>query len=344
MRNVPDYIAKILQSVTNWNEKTLNQEFLNSEVQKPADRDFLRAFALGRIRTDGDPNYVIEHCNEFLPTMTDISCRFFVSDIRIWMHEKLERYDEAVILRLEKGEEHEDWRTQYLSIGRLYAKNKDTANAIKYYEMYMAYMKDSVDVEECSELANLYEDAKDFKNSAKYHEKVAVWHSRFAADAWMRAGRALALDGQTDEAFTYFKFSLKIDPKDAHTHYYMGFYYQIRKDKFRALHHYLEALKYNPDFFEANLNIAKMEFEEEGDVRAAINCFEAALEKDVDGRYRFDMYRTLRNLYGSIKEFEKEAYYRGKVFELAGFPPDMGEYLDSLNEDDLEYDDGEEAA
>ena len=344
MRNVPDYLAKILQSVTQWNEKTLNQEFLNSEVEKPSDRDFLRAFALGRIRTDGDPNYVIEHCNKFLPTMTDVSCRFFVLDIRIWMHEKLELYDEAVILRLEKGEEHDDLRSQYLAIAKLYAKRKDTANAIKYYEMYMADAKDNVDAEENTELANLYEDAKDFKNSAKYHQKTAVWESRFAADAWMRTGRALALDGQTEEAFTHFKFSLKIDPKDPYTHYYMGFYYQLKQDKFRALHHYLEALKYNPDFFEANLNIAKMEFEEEGDVRGAIKCFEAALEKDVEGRYRFDMYRTLRNLYGSIKEFEKEAYYRGKVFELAGFPPDMGEYLDSLNEDDLEYDDGEEAA
>ena len=344
MQHVPDYIVEILQDKTKGEGMTKGQYLLTVEPQQPEDRDYLQTLSVAKIRHEGDPHDIITQCDKFIPHLTVPECRFFMQDIRIWQYEKLEQYEKAIALIEEKIEEL-DVRIldrEYKAIVENYKKLDDTPNVIKYLELCLNLPNGDCDTDLHEELAELYETVKDYKNSAKCWGMAAAWEARFSADYWQNVGRALALDGQSEEAMMYFRFALKINPKDAYTHYYMGLHYQMKKDKYRSLHHYTQALKLKPDFIEVQLNMGKMEFNDDGDIRAAIECFEKAIEHDAEGRFLFYIYANLRKFYDEIKEFEKAAYYRGKYFEMAGFPADMGEYLDSKYGDDLPYPGDEE--
>jgi tetratricopeptide (TPR) repeat protein len=340
MQYAPPYIVQYLQDTT-LDDMQKSQLILAAEPENEKDRDYLYTFSTSVLRHSAPPQLVIDKCNAYLPLVSTPECRRFLQSIRIWKHEKLEQYEKAIELRFEQAQEHDSFKHDYQDIAKAYKHIKDHENAIKNYEQYMALQDYAVDTEDYVELAELYEEVGDYKNSAKYHGMAAAWEARFSGDHWQMTGRALALDGQVDEAMFYFKVALKIDPKDAYSHYYMGRAYQEKKDKYRALHHYTQALKFKPDFAAVKLNIGSIEFHDEGDIKTAIKYFEEAIELDTKGEFLLTLYGNLRNLYGKIKEFEKSAYYRGKIFEQAGFPSDMGDYLDSLK-NDLGGDDDDE--
>jgi tetratricopeptide (TPR) repeat protein len=339
MQHVPYYIVKSLQNITVTDDLEQSNEILKIEVEKEEDRDYLYTLATSYIRNSSPPQFVLERCEGYLPLIKTPECRKFMQSIRIWKYEDLEQYEKAIALRIEQVEEQTDNRGHnYQDIAQAYKKMNDNANAIKYYEYYMESYEYGVDTVDFVELANLYEAVKDFKNSAKYHKMAAAYEARFSADHWQMVGRALALDGQIDESMFYFKMALQIEPTDAHSHYFMGRAYQAKKDKFRALHHYMQALKANPDFVAVHLNIGTMEFEDEGDVKAAIQCFENVIDKDTKGEFLHILYRNLRALYTQILDYDKAEYYRGKIFELAGFPAEMGEFLDGLKDGNIDFD------
>ena len=338
MQYAPPYIVKYLQDQT-LDDMEKSKLILETEAENERDQEYLYTFSTSVIRNYGQHQLVVDRCEKYIPLLTVPECRLFMQSIRIWKYEDLEQYDKAIALRLEQAEEHTGHTHYYQDLAKAYKNIKDNVNAIKYYEHYMMLEGHNVDTDDFVELAELYEEVKDFKNCAKYHGMAAAFEARFSADHWQATGRALALGDELDEAMFHFKVALKIDPKDAHSHYYMGLAYQRKKDKYRALHHYTEALKIDPDFVAVHLNIGAMEFNDEGDVKAAIECFEKAIEKDTGGAFLLILYRNLRMLYKQILDFDKSEYYRGKIFELAGFPSDMGEYLDSLDEDGLELDD-----
>ncbi|MBL7816247.1 MAG: tetratricopeptide repeat protein [Saprospiraceae bacterium] len=336
MHYAPPYILKYLQD-SSLSDMERSQLILETEPENERDQEYIYTFSTTTIRTSAPPQEVIDRCDKYLPLIKTEECRKFLQSIRIWKYEQLEQFDKSIALRKAQIEEYPDETDYYKELAQTYRTIKDNENAIKYYEQYVSLRNDSVDTDEYEELADIYEDVNDFKNSAKYHEKSAAWEARFSADYWQLTGRALALDGQIDEAMFYFKFALKIDPKDAYSHYFMGRCYQDKKDKYRALHHYTQALKYKPDFAAVHLNIGAIEFNEEGDIKEAIKCFETAIDKDTKGEFLLLLYRNLRMLYKEILEYDKSEYYRGKIFELAGFPADMGQYLDEMDEDDLDF-------
>ncbi len=335
MQYAPPYILKFLQDTT-LDDMKKSDLILETEPENEVDQEYLYTFSTATIRNSGPPQLVIDKCDKFLPLLTIPECRLFIQSIRIWKYEELEQFEKAIALRKEQAEEHSSHKSYYQDLAKAYKNIKDNENAIKYYEQYMALNDYFVDTDDYVELANLYEEVKDFKNSAKYHTMAAADEARFSADHWQMAGRALALDGQIDEAMFHLKVALKIDPKDAFSHYFMGQAYQDKKDKYRALHHYTEALKIDPDFVAVHLNIGALEFNEEGDIKAAIECFEKALDKDTKGEFLLILYRNLRMLYKKILNYDKSEYYRGKIFELAGFPNDWGDFMDGMDEDDFE--------
>jgi tetratricopeptide (TPR) repeat protein len=331
MNHAPHYIYDVMQAVpkdADFMERS--RRVLAIEPQKEADKDYIYGLSVVFMLNSAPPQLIIDRCEAYLPLVTIPECRASLQSNRIWSYEELGQHDKALALRIEQAEEHPRRSYYYLELARTYKEQKDNENAIKYYEQYIGLRTDGADTDEYVELAELYEAQKDFKSAAKYHTLAAAWEARFSSDHWRQTGRALSLDGQIDEAMFYFKVALKIDPKDAYAHYYMGHAYGIKKDKYRALHHYTEALKIDPNFAAVHLNLGALEFNEEGDIKKAIAYFETALEKDTTAEFSLILYRNLRNMYKLILDHDKSDYYRGKIFELAGFPTDTGSYLDSL--------------
>jgi tetratricopeptide (TPR) repeat protein len=330
MNNLPDYIYKKFKAIESTDDMEKSRQVLAFELEDEADRGFLYALSTVLMRDIAPPQEVIDKCETYLPLVTRRDPRHALQCYRIWAYQDLKDHDKAISLQLEQVAEYPDGGSTQLKIAENYKEREDTDNAIKYYEEYMTLSGDSVDTDEYVALAELYETQNDFKNSAKYYQKAAAWEARFSADYWQKTGRALALDEQEDEAMFYFKFALKINPKDAYTHYYMGRVYQNKQDKYRALHHYTEALKINPDFAEVHLNIGAMEFDQEGDVKTAIACFERAIDSKADDKLLKILYNNLKNMYKIILDHEKSDYYRGKLYELVGLPADTGEFLDEV--------------
>lgn len=339
MNYVPDYLVKVIQSNKSSDDMEKSRLLLALQPEKEADVDYIYALAVSVISHSAPEQLVIDKCETFLPLVKTPECRRSLQSIRIWKYEDLKEHEKALALRLEQAEEHIGYsKSFYQDLAKAYKALNDNENALKYYEYYSKLENEDMDTDDYNEIAELYENAKDFKNSAKYHEKAAIWGSRFSAHDWQMTGRALALDGQIDEAMFNFKVSLKIEPENAYSHYFMGRCYQDKKDKYRALHHYTQALKIDPEFAAVHLNIGAMEFNEEGDIKAAIECFEKAIDVDTKGEFLLILYRNLRNLYKEILDFDKSEYYRGKIFELAGFSAEMGEFLDGMDENGLAFD------
>lgn len=339
MNYVPDYLVKFMQSNKPCDDMELSRKILAFQPEKEIDMDYIYALSVFVISHSAPDQWVIDQCEAYLPLVKTPDCRRSLQSTRICKYEELKQHEKALALRLEQAEENIEYYPRYfLNLAKAYIALNDNENAIKYYEQYSKLENEDMDMDDYHEIAELYENKKDFKNSAKYHEKAAIWESRFSADDWQMTGRALALDGQIDEAMFSFKVALKIEPDDAYSHYFMGRCYQDKKDKYRALHHYTQALKIDPKFAAVHLNIGAMEFNEEGDIKTAIECFEKAIDLDTEGEFLLILYCNLRNLYKKILDFEKSEYYRGKTFELVGFPAEMGDFLDSLDENGLAFD------
>ncbi len=339
MNYVPDYLVKFIQSNRPCDDMALSRKLLALQPEKEADMDYIYALSVSVISHSAPDQLIIDQCEAYLPLIKTPDCRRSLQSTRIWKYEELKQDEKALALRLEQAEEHIDYRTRYyLDLAKAYMALNDNENALKYYEYYSKLENEDMDTDNYHEIAELYEKKKDFKNAAKHHQKAAIWESRFSADDWQMTGRALALDGQIDEAMFNFKVSLKIEPDDAFTHYFMGRCYQDKKDKYRALHHYTQALKIDPEFAAVHLNIGALEFNEEGDIKTAIECFEKAIDLDTKGEFLLILYRNLRNLHAKILNFDTAEYYRGKILELAGFSADLRDFLDGMNEEGFAFD------
>lgn len=342
MNYVPDYLVNFIQSNKPCDRMELSRKLLALQPEKETDIDYIYALSVSVISYTAPDELIIDQCEAYLPLVKTPECRRALQSTRIWKYEELKQHEKALALRLEQAEEHFDyWPRFYLDLAKAYIALNDNENAIRYYEHYSKLKNEDMDTDEYQEIAELYEKAKDFKNSAKYHEKAAIWESRFAADDWQMTGRALALDGQIDEAMFNFKVALKIEPNDAFSHYFMGRCYQDKKDKYLALHHYTQALKIDPDFAAVYLNIGALEFNEEGDIKAAIECFEKAIDLDTNGELLLTLYGNLQKLNEKILNFDQAEYYRRKILELAGFSDELLDLLDNFREEGFDDDDDE---
>lgn len=139
-----------------------------------------------------------------------------------------------------------------------------------------------------------------------------------------KRGVELAKDGiETEKTFAYFKEALQLDPEDELVHYCIGQHYQNQGDDLRAMHHYMEALKIEPNFPEIYNNLGVINFVEESDIKAAIKNMEKALELNPSQDLLTKLYINLIRLHKQIADYDKQDYYQVKLLQLLGFPAEL---------------------
>lgn len=343
MKHFPEYIRGIYLDTTITNPEEKAQLILDYLPKHKEDKDHLYAWATASLR-DIDNGRLVEKCLVFLPNTEDQDCRNFIYTILIATYEKMGQLENGVVMRLQQAEEDNEWGRRFEDIAKAYEKMKDLNNAAKYYELYIETQKGVCDAETFTNLAEVYNMLRDFKNAAKNHELAGRVECYRLEDSWENVGRTLALDGQVDEALFYFKMSSKINPKSAWPYFYMGQVYQNKKDVYRALHNYTEALKLDPDFAAVYNNLAAIAYHEKGSIAEAIEHTEKALLLNSDHKLLFTLYRNLAALYKQIADYDNHEYYKGKMFEYCGFPAgfkvdgdDFGD--DYYDDDDVENED-----
>lgn len=261
----------------------------------------------------------------------------------------------------------------YLVLARTYAGKKDINQAIEYYRKAIANdpsVKDGI-----LELADLYEKQKDIDSALSvydyldnedimdgkedmYCNKGSLYYSRKewdkALECYLGAYDLTAENpdvwiieciGATywqmenyKESSIWFNKALEKEPQSSTAHYGMGLCYQSTDDSYRALHHYFEAIKIQPDFTDAYNNIAAITINDEGDIKKGIEMLNKALENNTDKTSLTLIYQNLSRVYSKICEYDLANFYKKEFFKSVGLEMLFSE----SDEDEVEDDDEEE--
>ncbi len=334
MTRMPDFIREAIKANQDINDAVLAQLCLDKLNEYPEDRDFILAYAVIYLFSAKKNEECIALAIEALPGMKIKECINDTNRFLGFAYKANGQQQEVITLKLKELEEadEKDKFAEYEEICEMFDEQGDVDNAIKYYEEYITYSKGNVDSELFEKLAQHYETKKDYKNSAKYFERAAAEISAESYWHWQKTGRALALDGKQEEALFYFKVSHIIKP-DAWTHYFMGTCFHQKGDGYMAMHHYLEALKLKPEFPETVNNIAAFKFENDSDIKGAIEQLEAALKMNPAESFKSLLYANLARIYNLIADYEKHNYYKKKLIEAAGFTAEERSKEEENNDD-----------
>lgn len=287
----------------------------------PEDAEYIHAWVVNFILADNRYQNAIDYSKKILPMLTIWDCRESVLRMMCRSYEALNRFEEAMEIRKQMLEEDEQKSHHLEEIAEAYNKMGDIENSIKYYLLYIEECNNNCDTQTYQPLAELCEKKGDYAEAAKYWLGAARHECYNTSWVWYNTGRALALAGKEEEAAFYFKIALAINEQSADTHYLLGNIYQNKGDSYRALHHYMEALKIEPNYSAVYNNLGVISFDEDGDIKGAIENIEKALTMNPDKTLETRMYINLSRLYKQIFNYEKHNYYKGKVMEAAGFPP-----------------------
>ena len=267
---------------------------------------------------------VIELCSEYLTKTSHY--QFHPEIYRYWITalEKSNRWEEAIELRKKMNIEL-GYKFMFEEVARAYVEADDWNMALIYYDKYLIEEKGRLDVDDLEKIAKKYELEGDFINSARYLLIAAKAECSNSAYLWQNTGRALALANKEDEAMKYFEIALILEPQSENTLYCMGQVYQNKGDQYRAMHYYTEVLKINPFNASVYNNLGAMAFNEEGDIKGAIEKIESALEMTVDPQLKLTFHINLARLYHKISDYDKHSFHKIKIFEAAGFKGMMEE-------------------
>lgn len=94
-----------------------------------------------------------------------------------------------------------------------------------------------------------------------------------------RIGRALLEAGQGDSALTFLAHAVSQDPQAAEFRHWQGVAYWLQGDRERERQSYLEAVRHNPEFLPAHLNLAH-HYLEGGEVQLALEQYMVVLKND----------------------------------------------------------------
>jgi tetratricopeptide (TPR) repeat protein len=94
-----------------------------------------------------------------------------------------------------------------------------------------------------------------------------------------RIGRALLEAGQGDRALTFLAQAVSQDPQTADFRHWQGVAYWLQGDREKERQSYLEAVRHNPDFLPAQLNLAH-HYLEGGEVQLALEQYMVVLKND----------------------------------------------------------------
>ena len=253
---------------------------------------------------------------------------------RYWIEalEKTNRWEEAIALRREMMIEL-GYSYMYLDVAESYEEAGDIDNALIYYDKNMNEEPGYMDSETMEKIAKIYEERNDYVNSARYLLAAAKYECKSSSYLWQNAGRAFALSNQEDEAMKYFQIALILEPDNENALYCMGQVYQNKGDQYRAMHYYTEVLKINPFNAMVFNNMGAMAFNDEGDIKGAIEKIESALEMTMDPQLKLTFHVNLARLYHKISDYDKHNFHKMKIYEAAGFEGMMEESDDDESDE-----------
>ena len=282
------------------------------------DRDALLSIAIYYLLRDGEYERVIALSSTNVATT---NTHQYKQDLYLYWAQALEasnRMEEAIEVRRVKMVECNEG-SMFYDVAKVYEKAGDIDNALQYYDKHLIEEGAYMDLEDMERIADLYEKRRDYTNSAKYLRLATIDECKRTDYLWQNTGRALALAGHPDEAMKYFEVALMLNPECENTHYCMGQVYQDKGDQYRAMHHYTKVLKINPNNAMVYNNLGAMSFNEEGDIKGAIEKIEEALEMSPDAQLKLKMHINLASLYKKISDYDKHNYHKKKIMEAAGF-------------------------
>ena len=294
------------------------------------DREELLSDAFGFLLRDKEYDRVIDYSSKYIATIT--IDQYIDQIYRDWFTalEDSGRIEEAIALRKlrqlgKEGGIYDDIAEAYERIG-------DIDNALLYYDKYLKEEDGYMDTDDMIKIANFYEAKGDLLSSARYLSIAAIKECEDSGFLFQNTGRALAMAGKPDEAMKYFEVALLLNPESENTHYCMGQVYQEKGDQYRAMHHYTEVLKINPFNPMVHNNLGALSFNEDGDIKGAIEKIEAALLMNPDDQLKLTMHVNLSRLYYKISDYDNHNIHKRKIFEAAGF----GDFITEEDDDEEE--------
>jgi FKBP-type peptidyl-prolyl cis-trans isomerase 2 len=138
------------------------------------------------------------------------------------------------------------------------------------------------------------------------------------AAKYYRLGVEAQDKGHIDEAISFYKKALELNPNLTEAYYNIGVALHRKGDFDKSAEFYLIAIGYNPAFPEAHHNLG-MVFKEKGQTDEAISCYEKAIEIRPDYA---DAYYNLGNAFVSKGEFDEAIQSYKKTIDIA---PDHAE-------------------
>jgi len=282
------------------------------------DWEWLLSLAVDYLLRGNAYDRVIENCSIYVPKTSHY--QFHKELYRYWIValEKTNRWEEAIELRKLKMDELDE-KTMFGDVAEAYEEAGDWDNALLYYDKHLIEEEGYLETEDMEKIATKYEEKGDLINSARYLLIAAKNECSDSAYLWQNTGRAFALANQEDEAMQYFQIALILDPQCENALYCMGQIYQNKGDQYRAMHYYTEVLKINPLNALVFNNMGAMAFNEDGDIKGAIEKIEEALEMNTDPQMELTFHINLARLYNKIFNYDKHNFHKRKIFEAAGF-------------------------
>ncbi len=330
------YTGIILNNELTYTEKA--NKLLASISEFDGDNlEHLKSMATYFLLLDEDFERVIVLCGQFLNETSHYQFHYEIYHNWISALEKTNRWDEAIALRMKMAEER-GLRHIYGEIAEAYEEADDLDNALLYYDKSLAEEERGLEEDTLERIAEIYDEREDYKNSGRYFLAAAIETCRDYDYLWQNTGRAFALAGQEDEAFKYFQIALILNPKSENSLYSIGQVYHNKGDYFRALHYYTETLKINPNNPLVLNNLGALAFDEEGDIKGAIEKIETALENTDNPKLQLTFHLNLSRLYHKISDYDKHDYHKSFVLKAAGFE-DLIEGWDDDGEEDEDEDD-----
>ncbi|MBX2861086.1 MAG: tetratricopeptide repeat protein [Vampirovibrio sp.] len=128
------------------------------------------------------------------------------------------------------------------------------------------------------------------------------------SDSYFKLGKIAIQTNQMEDALSYYKIGLKLEPHNALLHFNIGWVYDQTENYDRALYHYSQAVNYDDKLSYAYNNMGLIHQERNEDKKAEI-AYKKAL--NIDEQYNFarmnlgNLYSRLNRLSEAKAEFQK---------------------------------------
>jgi arylsulfatase A-like enzyme/Flp pilus assembly protein TadD len=226
-------------------------------------------------------------------------------------------------IKLLKGilEKRKDIDMAYKNLAAIYQETGNTNEAVAIleqglnalptsYEIFIEYMKGLISVGQHDKVISTF-------------EKMSIREVEYDPEIWNNLGTAYANKGSFDEAIKAFEMGLSLDNKHpelynnlANACYSYGIQSRDALLFSRCFEYYKKAIELDPGYSVPYFGLGHA-YRQQGDLGAAIYCWERALECDPDfGQARFDLAMGYLNTGNKIKAFELLSEYKKRYYHL----------------------------